>query len=62
MVCYNNAAIAAATKEAESPMFGIKTLCDGTVGWMVGKNNDVVLFPDKGAAAAALRKMKASDA
>ncbi len=29
---------------------------------MVGKNNDVVLFPDKGAAAAALRKMKASDA
>jgi hypothetical protein len=43
-------------------MFGIKTLCDGTVGWMVGNNNDILLFPDKATAAAALKKMKSGDA
>ena len=43
-------------------MFGIRITNGNSIGWLVGANNDVMLFPDKGAAAAALRKMRSGDA
>ena len=42
-------------------MYGIKITIDGSVGWIVGKDSDVLLFPDKAAASTALKKLKNSD-
>ena len=42
--------------------YGIKITHDkGPVGWVVGKDSDVMLFADKVTATAALKKMKADD-
>ena len=39
--------------------YGIRiTYEKGPVGWIVGKDGDIMLFPDKASAAAALKKMK----
>ena len=42
--------------------YGIKiTYEKGPVGWIVGKDGDIMLFPDKASAAAALKKMISDD-
>ena len=42
-------------------MYVIKITINGSVGWIVGKNSDVLLFPDKGSASAELKRVKTSD-
>jgi len=37
-------------------MYGIKVTSDGVVGWIMGKDADIVLFKDKAAATAELKK------
>ena len=36
-------------------MYGIKITINGSVGWIVGKDSDVLLFPDKGSTFAELK-------
>ena len=42
-------------------MYGIKVTSNGIVGWIVGKDADVMLFKDKPSATAALKKLKSDD-
>ena len=42
-------------------MYGIKITSNGVVGWIVGKDADVMLFKDRPSAAAALKKLKSDD-
>lgn len=42
-------------------MFGIRIKSSDSIGWIVGKDADIMLFPDKAAATAALKKMKSGD-
>ena len=42
-------------------MFGIKITSNGVVGWIVGKDSDILLFKDKPSATAALKQMKSND-
>jgi len=50
-----------ATKDT-SAQYGIRISYDkGPTGWVAGKDSDVMLFADRAAAAAALKKMKADD-
>ena len=42
-------------------MYGINITINGSVGWIVGKDSDVLLFPDKGSASAELKRLKTSD-
>ncbi len=43
-------------------MYGIRITINGSIGWIVGKDSDVLLFTDKAAASTALKKLKNSDA
>ena len=52
----------AKTKTTNDTKYGIRiTYEKGPVGWIVGKDGDVMLFADKASATAALKKMKADD-
>lgn len=42
-------------------MFGIRIKSSDSIGWIVGKDSDILLFPDKASATTALKKMKQSD-
>ena len=42
-------------------MFGIKVTCDGSVGWVVGKDADIWLFKDRVSATAELNRLKSDD-
>lgn len=42
-------------------MYGIKITINGSVGWIVGNDSEVILFPDKAAVSAKLKKLKNSD-
>ena len=39
-------------------MYGIRITINGSIGWIVGKDSDVLLFPDKAAASTALKSLK----
>ena len=43
-------------------MYGIRITINGSIGWIVGKDSDVLLFPDKAAASTALKRLKSGDA
>ena len=52
----------ATTKTTNEMKYGIRITCEkGPVGWIVGKDSDVMLFEDKASATAMLKKMKAED-
>ena len=38
-------------------MYGIRITINGSIGWIVGKDSDVLLFPDKAAASTALKRL-----
>ena len=51
-----------ATTNTTTTKYGIRITHDkGPVGWVVGKDSDVMLFADKATATATLKKMKADD-
>ena len=51
-----------ATTNTTTTKYGIRITHDrGPVGWVVGKDSDVMLFADKATATATLKKMKSDD-
>ena len=43
-------------------MYGIRITINGSIDWIVGKDSDMLLFPDKAAASTALKRLKSGDA